>query len=1016
MTELQAHELDPAFDILDFLSPAEDADLTSCDREPIHLSEAIQPHALVVVAREFDLVVERVSANTAVHLATEPNAVLGAYLPDVLGVELVERLRIALADPRASGFDPLLCHLPTGTPYELTWHRVGKLLLLELERADELGPVSMSVLFADIRHAMRALETTKTLQTLCDAAAAEIKHLTGYDRVMVYRFHADEHGEVVAEAREPELEPFLGLNYPASDIPRQARKLFLLNHLRVIADVNAEPVPLMRADSADEAPLNLSLTGVRSVSPMHLAYLRNMGVEASLTISLMRGTRLWGMLACHHGTPKRIDGQLRAACRVLGQVFSLQVAAQEESERRDYRARLAEVEVQLLARMSGADSMAGALTADEPSALTLTAAEGMVARIDGQTSSAGAPPPAPAVEALLARLRADDVPAALICDDLPARFPELQPYAELGAGVLALPLSAFYEDFVLWFRGERVHERVWAGDPGKPMVEVPTGTPGQTLSQLSPRTSFASWAKEVRGRCRPWLGAEVDAANALAAAIPELLLNQTRTRLAHLALHDPLTGLANRALLQDRTAQALTRQERAGGRVAMLFIDLDRFKLVNDSLGHAAGDSLLLQAAQRLDDAVRASDTVARIGGDEFIVLCEGVTPTQADELAHRIVQSFRTPFALLGQEALVTASIGVAVADPEASPAELLRDADTAMYLAKHSGRDTASPFTHQMRAVTLRRVEIETSLRPALDRGDLRLYYQPIHDARGTLTGFEALARWPLTGRGMVPPDEFIPVAEETGLIDRLTDWVLDAGLAALAGWRLQRPELDLTLSVNITSAQMGSSRLQRVIDVALGRYGLPGRALCLEITERALVTDDAATLLFLNRLRLQGVRLSIDDFGTGFSSLSYLTKLPVHELKIDRAFITGLPFRHSDVTVVASVVALAHQLGLQALAEGVETDEQMATIRRLGCDLVQGYLLGHPMPTEEADRYLAGLPRIVDLTKPGGPSSIGSALTSARGPGTPIGPRMTVGTLPLPRSDDDGRSAWGDLPIGR
>ena len=340
-------------------------------------------------------------------------------------------------------------------------------------------------------------------------------------------------------------------------------------------------------------------------------------------------------------------------------------------------------------------------------------------------------------------------------------------------------------------------------------------------------------------------------------------------------------------------------------------------------------------------------------------MLCEDVTPETAVELSARVVTAFRAPFLLLGQEVRVTVSIGVALADGDSTPSGLLRDADTAMYRAKHTGRNSSSTFTSDMREISLRRVEIETSLLAAVDEGDLQVWYQPVHSVAGTLIGFEALSRWHLAGRGMVPPSEFIPVAEATGLIGRLTAGVLHEGLAALAGWRARRPDLRLTLAVNIVATEMADEQLQQAINSALRDNGLPASALCLEITESALVADDPLSQRFLFRMRDQGVRLSIDDFGTGYSSLSYLTKLPVHELKVDQGFVAGLPDSSSDLTVVAAVVALAHQLGMTTVAEGVETEEQLATIRRLGCDSVQGYLLGRPMPADGIDRVLDALP---------------------------------------------------------
>ena len=938
---------------VDFLATVETLDLTTCDREPIHLPGAIQPHGVLLAIREADMTIRLVSANCGAHLGVEAPALIGAPLARAVGADFVRRLRLAVVNPRGSGGDPIFLHLPDAGVLEATWHHTDGLLIVELEPTDA---GARSTLFQDMRHAMDALRIAGSVQALCDAAATEVKRLTGYDRVMVYRFHPDEHGEVVAEALEPGLEPYLGLHYPASDIPRQARKLYTLKQLGVIADVDYEPAELLAAATdAGSEPLNLSFAELRSVSPFHLAYLRGMGVQATLTISVLRGTSLWGMITCHHRAPRRIDAQLRSACRLLDRVFSLHLVTEEDRERLAYGSRLAKVESQIVERMSGTGHLADALVGAQSSPLELVSADGMVARIDGRTVTAGVVPPAHAVDALLARMRALDNPSLLVCDDLPSRFDELGQFAERASGVLALALSADCEDVILWFRGELIHTVTWGGDPDKPMVGDPTARPGEPgFAQLGPRESFEAWTQQVRGRCRPWLEAEVDAARSLAAAFPERLLARARDRLAYLAMHDALTGLPNRTLFLERVEKALGGLGRRERRVALLFVDLDRFKAVNDTLGHAAGDELLCRAAERLQTATRETDTVARFGGDEFVVLCDDMAPAQADQLAKRIVQAFHAPFDLEGRDVVVTASIGVAVTQVGATPAELMRDADTAMYRAKHSGRNAATAFTPEMRATSLRRVEIETGLRPALDRGELCLHFQPIYALDGVLNGFEALARWPLPGRGMVPPLEFIPVAEATGLIAPLTAWALDDGLRSLAGWRRQRPELDLALSVNVSGSQV-TPALCRVVGDALSRHEIPPSALCLEITESALVADNGLNRRFLSDLRDRGVLLSIDDFGTGFSSLAYLSQLPVHEIKIDRAFIAGLPARRSDATVVASVVALAHQLGFRAVAEGVESEEQLEAVRRLGCDLAQGYLLGHPVASDRIDSLL-------------------------------------------------------------
>ena len=290
---------------------------------------------------------------------------------------------------------------------------------------------------------------------MCAVAAREVKQLAGYDRVMVYRFHPDWHGEVVAEEAGPGLEPFLGLHYPASDIPHQARKLYRLNQLRMIGDIDYLPVPILR--TAGSELLDLSLSGLRSVSPIHLEYLRNMGVQATLTISLISGDRLWGMIACHHYSPRFIGPQVQSSCRTLAQVLGLRVVAQESLDNAAYRSRLVSDEARVLERMRAAESLAGGLATGDPSAVALTAAEGVVVHIDGRTAVSGAVPPDGAVRALLRILRSDPDSVELVCDDLPGRFGEMQPYAGHASGVLAIAVSPGYADYIIWFRGEWGH-------------------------------------------------------------------------------------------------------------------------------------------------------------------------------------------------------------------------------------------------------------------------------------------------------------------------------------------------------------------------------------------------------------------------------------------------------------------------------------------------------------------------------------------------------------------------------
>ncbi len=428
-----------------------------------------------------------------------------------------------------------------------------------------------------------------------------------------------------------------------------------------------------------------------------------------------------------------------------------------------------------------------------------------------------------------------------------------------------------------------------------------------------------------------------------------------RERLAHAAIHDPLTGLPNRVLFMDRLNMALTRAARHGGRVAVSFLDLDRFKLVNDGLGHAAGDDLLQAVAVRLGAAVRSQDTVARFGGDEFTVLCEDLaSEDEAVMVARRILEELQRPFELDGSPVFVTASVGVAVADGAASAASMLRDADTAMYLAKEGGRGRVEVFDGKSHAVALESLHVINQLHSALANGEFRLHYQPIVDLpTGAVAAVEALVRWQHPQRGLVGPDQFIPVAEDCGLIVPLGAWVLRESCRQTAAWNEMsrgsghRP---IEVHVNISPRQLVSPDFVGTVIGALGASGLVPASLCLEITESTLMHDERASIAALRSLRSLGVRISIDDFGTGYSSLSYLKHFPIDSLKVDRTFVDGLGEDTDDSVIVSAVIALAHSLGLTAVAEGVETELAMQELYRLGCDRVQGFLLGRPQPAEE------------------------------------------------------------------
>jgi diguanylate cyclase (GGDEF)-like protein len=432
--------------------------------------------------------------------------------------------------------------------------------------------------------------------------------------------------------------------------------------------------------------------------------------------------------------------------------------------------------------------------------------------------------------------------------------------------------------------------------------------------------------------------------------------DSAQRQLSHLALHDPLTGLPNRRLLHDRVEMALARSARRPGDVAVLFCDVDRFKVVNDSLGHVAGDELLIEVAARLRQAVRPDDTVARLGGDEFVICCEGLDSAQAVRaIADRVVRVLSMPLRIRGDEVFVTVSIGLATTQGGDQTAEaLIQQADAAMYAAKASGRACIASADPEVVDVRSMRLERENALRRAIDKGGLRLEYQPVLDLRTGATSFvEALVRWGHPDGGLLQPDAFIPLAEESGLIVPLGEWVLEEAVTQLASWHNAGRNLGCGLSVNVSASQLRDPGFALFVQRTLAKSGVPAPALTLEITEQVLLQDTHDELETLQALHDMGVMIAIDDFGTRYASLSYLKRLPVDVLKIDRSFVSGVHNDAHDAAIVAAIVTLGHTLGLRVTAEGVETIEQLRAVQTLGCDTAQGFYFGPAVPAAQATR---------------------------------------------------------------
>jgi diguanylate cyclase (GGDEF)-like protein len=426
-------------------------------------------------------------------------------------------------------------------------------------------------------------------------------------------------------------------------------------------------------------------------------------------------------------------------------------------------------------------------------------------------------------------------------------------------------------------------------------------------------------------------------------------LEAANRQLRHLATHDALTGLPNRVLFEDRLAQAMAHADRDGQQCAVLVLDLDRFKLVNDSLGHRAGDELLNEVARRLSGAVRSVDTVARMGGDEFVLIVNSTSVRQdAVELAQRAVAALATPIKISGVDLHTSSSIGIAFYPGDGTSAEsLITHADAAMYCAKQRGRNNVQCFEQSMDTITRERVKLESDLHEALARQQFELYYQPkVDTATEYVHSAEALIRWRHPERGLIMPNDFIPMAEECGLIVAIGEWVMREACRQCKIWQNEGLQ-PLRVAVNVTASQFRHGNLLSVIRRAVDEVGLDPRYLELEITESAVMTNPEESTSILEQLSRMGVLVSVDDFGTGYSSMSYLRRFPIDKLKIDRGFVKDLMTRADDVSIVRAIISLAHSLRLKVVAEGVETSEQLDALKSMGCDQYQGFHFSAALP---------------------------------------------------------------------
>lgn len=1305
--------------------------LKICASEPIHLIGSIQPVGILIAVDKGNFIIQSASQNLDSVFPFTAEEALGQPLSDLIGKEQLAWLEAQRDQPTLPGalIWPLTL-ISNGSPlkYDAQVFQSADRFVIELEQQQPPSGDVFHDLFIPIRDMLWKLDSESDLLRYAQATVDQVRLLVGFDRVMMYRFDANWDGEVIAESKVDGVDSYLGNRFPASDIPPQARELYTRNLVRVIADVNAEPVPIIhRGNKESTEPLDLTHSWLRSMSPVHVEYLRNMGVRASLSISLVQNDRLWGLIACHNFTPNYVTLRSRELDEFIGRAVSLKLMNMDKDERDRLGSGIRDLLYEMTALIRASDDLDTVVHLIQEKLLGLVRAIGAVVSIDGKRHILGNTPEPEFVERLISKLRRCPAASVFHTDDLRQILPDLdrqsQDDDDLSSGLMVAPLDHEMRNFVMWFRLGILRTLRWAGNPKKTVIRDASGV------RVSPRISFDTWIETYHDKSLPWSQVEVDAAASLSLALievlaqkalkhseesyrllaenstdmiarldlqgyfrfaspacrelfgresreilgqplsemledgasiveemleeirplgatatrvvkgrrpdsnslwveatlkhslgshgqPEILLNardvtqrynyqlaiedvhrrntqileaageglvsidgnglviyanelaakilgrqegdiiglhccevfcwscddsapekkhcgcpfidtlrdgetrqgvqrlldidgqpgqfveyvctplvekqniagcvvvfslsvkpaandqnaateaildqateavmvtdphgvissvnrafteitgflteeavgktpkilksgvhtphfynelwkqlsdkrrwsgelwnrrkngeiypqwgsistvldvhgevqhyvyvfsdiskakQAEEKLYHLANHDTLTGLPNRMSFIERLNQSLERCKRRNESAAVVFIDLDRFKIINDTLGHSVGDAFLKTVGERLAASIRRNDTLARWGGDEFVLVMEDVADASAiAEVMERMLADLAAPVYLAGHELIPTASIGISMYPKDwQKPSDLIQAADTAMYRAKGRGRSRFEFYAKDMAEDLDQKLTMTSELRHALQQQQFVLAYQPQVDPRdGTVKGVEALIRWQHPTKGTLAPALFLPIVEEIGLMDDLGNWILGEACRQLKDWSDRGVGVP-RVAVNVAPSQLSEAFVATVADVIVQSGIEPGR-LELEITEGALESGELARKT-TTALRKLGVLMSVDDFGTGYSSLAHIKLFPITCFKIDKSFIDGIPGNEDDVTIVRTILALGNSFKVDVVAEGAETAAQADFLREEGVTTIQGYYFARPMMPAALELWL-------------------------------------------------------------
>ena len=942
----------------------------ACADEKIHLLGTVQPHGFLIVVDIASERIVQVSSGivrhwpgfrdaTALIAAPVAHWVEGLTDSDTSTMKSLSATATLIAHwkPRfdQSGAEPAT---PLASDWKCIAHRSGQWAVLEwLPEVRNIDAIQRQhSIFTNIAAVITHLRQADRLDDFFQDCVEVLQDFSGFQRVMIYRFLPDGCGEIVAEHTATGCASrFIGLRFPASDIPRQARELYLTNRLRLIADVNAPMDTLVPPALPDGTLLDQSHCILRGMSSVHLSYLRNMDVRATLVLSIVLDGKLWGLIACHNDQPKvpphQIREGLRQVCELVTEIANMRIEAlsQHEAVRQqrsfDYFLR------RFHRALTMSSDIPAVLDAWLPEILQAFKANSFGLQINSLTYINGPGTKTGSPQQILGEVvgRADPNRATVLMwnDVLTAKNRPLK-FLPDAAGLLLV--KRHKEDMIFCFvtRQEVVQQVRWAGAPLDQIKQLPDGR-----IRLEPRHSFAEWQESVRGQSTHWKKTDADSLKLLLQSLNEahqLHVNRTlQKKLAWRAHHDPLTGLYNRRAMEDEVSKRL---ENGQFDVALMLLDIDHFKSINDTYGHEIGDLVLQQLSLRLGSVIREFDLIARLGGDEFMLLFQISRPDPALALifAGRLHQSIAPRFEVKGKQLRLGISLGIAIPPGHGrTVGELLRHADLALYQAKSRGRSRSVVFELAMESDQHDCYLLERDLNDAVDANQLSLVFQPKVDLTSRrVVGLEALVRWNHPTRGQNTPATFIPIAERTDQIVQIDRWVMRAAIAEQAVWRARGLAM-LPIAINLSIADILSVNLVAYLQQLLCEYKIPATSLEIEVTESCFMRQMAQSQEVLLALNQCGISTTLDDFGTGFSSLSYLRKLPLQTLKIDQSFTQSMLEDTNAEKLTQAIVAMGVALNMHIEAEGVETREQMNWLIAQGCHMGQGYFFSPPVPSE-------------------------------------------------------------------